>query len=1099
MLLFSLSACRDDDMPSFEIGEGEADIAVEVKFEPMTTALENTRTPGNAIKEINTLAVIVYNSDKELVKVFNQGNGSNELIDYEYKVDGNTEMPKDENGDPVGNQSEKTTAKATFKLPSLPYGKYKIYAVANMGTITEEDAKDIDNLKNKRIDWNADDIASNNQMFGYFTAANDQNGGAEGFDAPTIIINKDMKAIHAWIKRVVSKVTVAFDSSGLKQRVWIYIHDVSIRDIPLNCLLGADNTPDSDDKLTNRYNTPLSLLPASGKLIYGKDGLLSTQEAAQDPNQDFKYDVDESVYTSWLTLSRGSGIKGSDHSETAEALYFFENMQGDFEGKGEKFNKQISSADIDGECITEPTQEGFKNNVPYGTFIEVTGYYVSDNPQNTTKGKIKYRFMLGKNDTYNFNAQRNHHYKLTLGFDGWANQPKWNIEYYEQDPGLYVPDNFYVSYLYNQKHMMPIKIVGDCEELNVEIIENNWAPYNPETGTVPGSDNSNNRYGFRWNSEAYNTYNGINYPELGFLALQVAEKNGNPAKNIIDMAFQQNPAAITALKSYYTTYGQNSRTFTKEQLDPKGGEKKDGGYDIGNNGWQVHGIDQESKMLLIPLWTRNKTMINSSGYSGNNPYDSYQRKAVLRITGKFKNPKGNDYITLHQDVPVYQVRRIVNPKGVWHRYDDNNGFDVTLMRIKDFSAINSSNYFSEFNSEGEWKAFVEIGSNDFFELAPKGKSYKTEETGDTIIGDTGTPIEFKINFKGVAANTSKCAIVKVLYHGDNCVHKIMVRQGYMAPMAVADNGAKWSSFSLYSCDENAATTSGTVKDLEIELTVNPLALGTFFKRNNTKEGIRIINNNTYGPMTPPNNGDFILTGKNNPTKKWSNISANTNRNDYDTSWGTFKSTANGKKYRLPTYDDFKVLEEAEFGFGVLYTDGTTETAKTYDSAYGYQAPNNLLNGPDTGKGARGIIVYNGTNANQIFFPVGKNGMGRRTQWNLYRDFDHKTISNRNNYYGILRYGDTNYPLKNEWGLYNIYRPIPYNIPYNAGAIYWIDKLTFQDGVKGHKEYDPDEGKVVWYPCGGWDMNYFNFDFNSYPDNNSDRLNDARPIKLIVTN
>lgn len=692
MLLFSLSACRDDDMPSFEIGKGEADIAVEVKFEPMTAALENTRTPGNAIKEINTLAVIVYNSDKELVKVFNQGNGSNDLKDYDYKVDGNTEMPKDENGKPVGDQSERTTAKATFKLPSLPYGKYKIYAVANMGTISEEDAKNIDDLKKKSLDWNADNIASNNQMFGYFTAANDQNGGAEGFDAPTVIINKDMKSIHAWIKRVVSKVTVAFDPSGLKQRVWIYIHDVSIRDIPLNCLLGADNTPDSDDKLTNRYNTPLYRLPASGKLIYGKDGLLSAQDAAQDQNQDFKYDVDESVYTSWLTLSRGSGIKGSDHSETAEALYFFENMQGDFEGKGEKFNKQISSADIDGECITEPTQEGFKNNVPYGTFIEVTGYYVSDNPQNTTKGKIKYRFMLGKNDTYNFNAQRNHHYKLTLGFDGWANQPKWNIEYYEQDPGLYVPDKFYVSYLYNQKHMMPIKIVGDCTNLKMEIVENNWAPYDPQNSDeVPNQVEGSGQYAFQWNKTAWgasrkgiygnnyqyrqqiiketdnwDTNRPTNDTQFGFLALAVPVNEGLPPKTVVSDNFDAGNNAQKKLLDYYESNGnvktwntgsQRVRDFNQDELKYDGPEN--GTYFRGHNGWQVTKIDNDSKMLIVPIFTRNKTMIEDSGFSGNNVYESYMRKAVIRVTASFKNGQ-----TIVKQVPVFQTRRIVNPKGV---------------------------------------------------------------------------------------------------------------------------------------------------------------------------------------------------------------------------------------------------------------------------------------------------------------------------------------------------------------------------------------------------------------------------------------------------
>ncbi len=47
--------------------------------------------------------------------------------------------------------------------------------------------------------------------------------------------------------------------------------------------------------------------------------------------------------------------------------------------------------------------------------------------------------MLGKNTTYNFNAQRNHHYKVTLKFHGWANQPEWHIDYVEENPDYILP------------------------------------------------------------------------------------------------------------------------------------------------------------------------------------------------------------------------------------------------------------------------------------------------------------------------------------------------------------------------------------------------------------------------------------------------------------------------------------------------------------------------------------------------------------------------------------------------------------------------------------------------------------------------------------
>lgn len=52
------------------------------------------------------------------------------------------------------------------------------------------------------------------------------------------------------------------------------------------------------------------------------------------------------------------------------------------------------------------------------------------------------------------------------------------------------------------------------------------------------------------------------------------------------------------------------------------------------------------------------------------------------------------------------------------------------------------------------------------------------------------------------------------------------------------------------------------------------------------------------------------------------------------------------------------------------------------------------------KGTRGVIVYSRDDAAQIFFPMGKKGMGRRTQFNTGGEAHH----------GYLRYGDVYNPL-----------------------------------------------------------------------------------------
>ena len=65
--------------------------------------------------------------------------------------------------------AEKVTPRAEFKLEKMPYGYYRIYAVANMGDMEEyeEEIKTVKGLKGISLTWQAD-VAKNNQMLGYF-------------------------------------------------------------------------------------------------------------------------------------------------------------------------------------------------------------------------------------------------------------------------------------------------------------------------------------------------------------------------------------------------------------------------------------------------------------------------------------------------------------------------------------------------------------------------------------------------------------------------------------------------------------------------------------------------------------------------------------------------------------------------------------------------------------------------------------------------------------------------------------------------------------------------------------------------------------------
>jgi len=79
----------------------------------------------------------------------------------------------------------------------------------------------------------------------------------------------------------------------------------------------------------------------------------------------------------------------------------------------------------------------------YGSYIEVKAHYVSRNEGDMSAGEIAYRFMLGKDTDTDYDAQRNYHYKLTMKFNGYANDVDWHIDY-EREPGIIIPNPYYI-------------------------------------------------------------------------------------------------------------------------------------------------------------------------------------------------------------------------------------------------------------------------------------------------------------------------------------------------------------------------------------------------------------------------------------------------------------------------------------------------------------------------------------------------------------------------------------------------------------------------------------------------------------------------------
>ena len=187
------TGCQDDFMKQEIIGEGKAGISATLDFKPMSSALSQTRAAGDALKDIKSLHILLYNEDGELLKSWTQNETKQELKNYEVTSKDRTDADAEN-----GHKAESTTAHATFTLPGeIDFGKYYMYAVANIPDLLTAYAENIttvkglksipltwDNTKNEETgEYN---VANNGQMLGCFTNSTPSNNS---IDEPLIINN----------------------------------------------------------------------------------------------------------------------------------------------------------------------------------------------------------------------------------------------------------------------------------------------------------------------------------------------------------------------------------------------------------------------------------------------------------------------------------------------------------------------------------------------------------------------------------------------------------------------------------------------------------------------------------------------------------------------------------------------------------------------------------------------------------------------------------------------------------------------------------------------------------------------------------------------
>ena len=197
LMISTVTGCYDEFMKEETIGEGKASISATLDFKPMSSTLSRTRAAGDALKDISSLHVLLYDKDKNLKNKW-------KIEGYSESDENRTDKDAEANPNGEHHTAETTTKRATFKLPEeINFGKYYMYAVANIpdlltNTSYDDAIKTVDGLKNIPLTWNSEEVANNGEMIGFFTKSSVP---ALSADDESLVVNEKSVKLHAWLRR----------------------------------------------------------------------------------------------------------------------------------------------------------------------------------------------------------------------------------------------------------------------------------------------------------------------------------------------------------------------------------------------------------------------------------------------------------------------------------------------------------------------------------------------------------------------------------------------------------------------------------------------------------------------------------------------------------------------------------------------------------------------------------------------------------------------------------------------------------------------------------------------------------------------------------
>ncbi|MDE6354718.1 MAG: DUF4906 domain-containing protein [Prevotella sp.] len=435
----------------------------------------------------------------------------------------------------------------------------------------------------------------------------------------------------------------------------------------------------------------------------------------------------------------------------------------------------------------------------------------------------------------------------------------------------------------------------------------------------------------------------------------------------------------------------------------------------------------------VPVYTRPLNLGGS--FSGNNYYVGRRRYAQVVLTATIIDVD-NKNVTVRDTVDVIQVRRLVNPKGIWRAGNSEKEFRVTLKNSNSRPTV--AEVFEDVISDGPWTARITKGADWVRIKDIESGTWGTEP----VTGGTGSKVEF--DYKPVST-TDGCrfGLIEITFHNNTCPHVILVSQG-MGPVQMGPN--KWHMSNVKYCGVDEA---------------NPLLEGSMFKfgcstiayksSNNLKSGYGFRQEAFYKSF------DVYSTDENGNTTD-ATVTFVGPAADID---GFTSSMMKKGNSHVATYEEWASINDTvtyDRFYGVMYGDECTETLSK-------NTVTNTYTNEGEEKGMRGCFVCDKTTGNHLFFPIGNTGHGRR-QYKDYISYSTcKPDGLKDSYWGELKYADR----IGEMDVTTAQKlPCYYDLWEEPGAIYWYDQRK-KVGVKNDKP-------VYEY---AFDINYMTFGFQSY--------------------